>query len=857
MADRVINIEARFTTDVSNLQGGLQSVQGLLKNLKIPNLSTTKLSSQFEVLNEKLKRYKELAEKADTGRVTKGEFNEMKKLGGEIDTLYKNMIKEAGQVGSKITDITGKVNDLKKSIANAEAEMAKLNRGTLASATKENWKGLRQGAVYLKQGKEIDPFERLGTMSSSKQYQQLYSNFMGQVNVGNWKEASSILDSLLAKGSKLQGFRTQFEKTFGKEFTESRLKSFSASLKNILEEAAKIEAPEGIKKFAKEIEKTQAQIQKLVGEGSLSEAAVLIGDLQEKLAGSKSSWESTAQAMATFGKNSVDTAKQIEQLAQRVEYFFGLQNQIQLFKRLVRSAFNTIQELDKTMTETAVVTKFSVGDMWQQLPEYTAEAKKLGATINDLYQANTLYYQQGLNQTQAMQLGVETLKMARIAGLDAAAATDAMTAALRGFNMELNDTSAQRVNDVYSKLAANTASNVEEISTAVEKTASLAYSAGMDLEQTASFLAQIIETTREAPETAGTALKTIIARFGEVKKLHGEGLITGVDEEGQEIDVNRVDEALKSAGINLRDFIAGNESLADVFLKLSQRWNTLTLEQQRYIATQSAGARQQSRFIAMMQNTARTQELLGYAYDSEGASQVQFEKTLEGLEAKLNKFKDEWQQFTMGIANSEIVKFSVDALTLLVKIINQLLTTTEKAVSYISPGIGKLTKSLVSLAAVIFGLKKSGTVIKKGINFFGETLLEGVRKKADRKSNDAGEIEEARETGIEIGKAKEEGKREGEQLAREASKPVQDVKETIEAREAGERVGAARAEAEAEARKVIDEAYESGQILGDAKYAALAGEAAGKAQATAKITAEELLEKIDKAKDRAEVIAYA
>jgi hypothetical protein len=32
--------------------------------------------------------------------------------------------------------------------------------------------------------------------------------------------------------------------------------------------------------------------------------------------------------------------------------------------------------------------------------------------------------------------------MARIAGLDAAAATDAMTAALRGFNMELNAFSA-------------------------------------------------------------------------------------------------------------------------------------------------------------------------------------------------------------------------------------------------------------------------------------------------------------------------------------------------------------------------------------------------------------------------------
>ena len=37
----------------------------------------------------------------------------------------------------------------------------------------------------------------------------------------------------------------------------------------------------------------------------------------------------------------------------------------------------------------------------------------------------------------------------------------------------------------------------------------------------------MIETTREAPETAGTALKTIVARFSEVKELVDQGALTG------------------------------------------------------------------------------------------------------------------------------------------------------------------------------------------------------------------------------------------------------------------------------------------------------------------------------------------
>ena len=51
-----------------------------------------------------------------------------------------------------------------------------------------------------------------------------------------------------------------------------------------------------------------------------------------------------------------------------------------------------------------------------------------------------------------MELTTETLKMARISGMNYADAADAMTVAIRGFKMEMTD--AQRVTDVYSEVAA-------------------------------------------------------------------------------------------------------------------------------------------------------------------------------------------------------------------------------------------------------------------------------------------------------------------------------------------------------------------------------------------------------------------
>jgi TP901 family phage tail tape measure protein len=121
-----------------------------------------------------------------------------------------------------------------------------------------------------------------------------------------------------------------------------------------------------------------------------------------------------------------------------------------------------------------------------------------------------------------------------------------MTAALRGFHMEMEEGS--RVTDVYSELAAHAAADVNGIAYAMSKTASIASSAGMDFETTAAFITNMIETTQEAPENIGTAMKTIIARFTELKENVSEA-----DSEFDDLDYNKVDKALKSVGINIKD----------------------------------------------------------------------------------------------------------------------------------------------------------------------------------------------------------------------------------------------------------------------------------------------------------------
>lgn len=210
-------------------------------------------------------------------------------------------------------------------------------------------------------------------------------------------------------------------------------------------------------------------------------------------------------------------------------------------------------------------------------------------------------------------------------------------------------------------------------------------------------------------------MKTILARFQSLTK-DPDSLSPEVQEalEGEKVDANVTEAALAKAGVALRDETGQFRSAKDVLLELNAVWNDLDKNTQRYIATQTAGARQQSRFIAMMQNNARTQELLGYAYNAEGASQKQFEKTLDSLEAKINKFKNAWNEFTMGIADSGMIKGTVDIVTNLITVVNKLAKMTGPLEGFV--------KAFIAIST----FKAGGNLLIGGLQQFG--LFEDFEK---------------------------------------------------------------------------------------------------------------------------------
>lgn len=206
-------------------------------------------------------------------------------------------------------------------------------------------------------------------------------------------------------------------------------------------------------------------------------------------------------------------------------------------------------------------------------------------------------------------------------------------------------------------------------------------------------------------------MKTIVARFTEMKKAPGD--IVEVD--GEEISVNKVEAALKSVGVQLRDTQGQFRELDDVFLELASKWDSLDVMSQRYVATMAAGSRQQSRFIAMMSNYQRTMELTSYATNSAGASQEQFEKTMDSLESKLNRLHDAWEQYVTGIANQSAVKGAVDLLTELLETVNN-----------VTDALDPFHTGWSKILAAFLGFKAAKGVVNNVLRGIGTQL--GTRK---------------------------------------------------------------------------------------------------------------------------------
>lgn len=361
----------------------------------------------------------------------------------------------------------------------------------------------------------------------------------------------------------------------------------------------------------------------------------------------------------------------------------------------IGQVYTNVVALDSAVTDLQVATGKTREETQELVKSYADLAQQLGATITEVAEGADTWLRQGYSAEEAGYLIENSMMLAKLGQMEAADASTALTSALKGYRLEVEDASS--VIDKFTAVDMVAAMSAGGIATAMAETAAGADLAGVSMDRLIGYIATVGEVSQDAPESVGTFFRTVFARMTNV----AAGKL--IDPESGEA-LNDVEQTLKNVGIATRDANGNFVSMQLVLDQLGEKWSTLKNAEQHRIATAVAGTRQQEKFIILMQNYANALEYAGVAADSLGTAQEKFnEAYLDSIEAAVNRLTAAWQEFSMVLLDSDFIK---DLFGLLTNLVNGLTGIVEH--------VNLLNVALPILGGIIVDvfINKIGTAIK-------------------------------------------------------------------------------------------------------------------------------------------------
>ena len=133
---------------------------------------------------------------------------------------------------------------------------------------------------------------------------------------------------------------------------------------------------------------------------------------------------------------------------------------------------------------------------------------------------------------------------------------------------------------------------------AMSRTAASAKLAGSEMSELMAMISIVGETTKKSPEVVGEAMKTMYARYGNVKINKFEDAENPDEVEG----INDIERVLNTLGIAIRDSSGEWRDYGDVMREVGAQFNELSDLEQNAIATAMFGTRQRENGIVILTN---------------------------------------------------------------------------------------------------------------------------------------------------------------------------------------------------------------------------------------------------------------
>lgn len=209
-----------------------------------------------------------------------------------------------------------------------------------------------------------------------------------------------------------------------------------------------------------------------------------------------------------LGKGFESAFSTISQFAAMTGIFDGIQSAIS-------GAKDEIIELNTAMTELQIVTETSDSAIQQTMAGYADMAKELGVTLQTVAEGAGEWLRQGFSEADTATLLKASTMLSTVGNMGADEASTALTSIINGFGMATDQ--ATHVIDTLDALDLAYATSTSELAEGLQRSASVAKTAGMSFEDLASIMTVVSSTTRLSGETIGNGMKSLFSRLQNIK----------------------------------------------------------------------------------------------------------------------------------------------------------------------------------------------------------------------------------------------------------------------------------------------------------------------------------------------------
>lgn len=298
-------------------------------------------------------------------------------------------------------------------------------------------------------------------------------------------------------------------------------------------------------------------------------------------------------------------------------------------QRALREAHQTMMEVNSEMIALRRVMSGATTDFASLRDTAGNLGVEFAANIQDVISSMVEWGRQGRNQIEVIELTEAALLATNVAEMEAKESVDLLTASLLQFNMDASE--ATSIIDRWNEVANNFAVNATDIGIALREAGSAAQSAGVSMDSLIGMVTSLSAATAKSGSRIGRSLRTVFSR------------IMG-DMGGTEESLGKVEVALNSVGVALREDESTYRDLSDVLTDLAVRWGDLDEVMQANIARAIGGRRRYSDVIALIENWDMALDATTSSMNSLNSAIEENETYMQGMEANWTQVRAEFNQ---------------------------------------------------------------------------------------------------------------------------------------------------------------------------------------------------------------------